>query len=210
MAFISGVPRLLVSSFVRTVQCTQRPSRVASGRLQMALDVDAVKDAVVTVAANPAWLQKVAAAFDSMGIPAPIIKWGHPAAMGTMIAFMGIPGAAIGWLGRLSEDKKRGVNLKRLHESVMVAFLLLAFAGATGGTLSTAEQKIDIWQSTHFKSALVVLGLLTANAVLAYSGFGSNPQSRTKGRTVHSYLGAATMVGLVIHGAIGFAHGNSI
>eukprot|EP00190_Bangiopsis_sp_CCMP1999_P004975 CAMPEP_0198737752 /NCGR_PEP_ID=MMETSP1475-20131203/68027_1 /TAXON_ID= ORGANISM="Unidentified sp., Strain CCMP1999" /NCGR_SAMPLE_ID=MMETSP1475 /ASSEMBLY_ACC=CAM_ASM_001111 /LENGTH=210 /DNA_ID=CAMNT_0044501621 /DNA_START=71 /DNA_END=703 /DNA_ORIENTATION=- len=210
MAFVTGVPRPLVTTFTAATSSTVRRARAPPKRVQMAMDLDTMRDAVLTVAANPAWLQKVGAAFDSMGIPAPIIKWGHPAAMGTMIAFMGIPGAAIGWLGRLSEDKKRGVSLKQLHENVMVAFLLLAFAGASGGTLSTVEQGIDIWQSTHFKSAVLVLGLLTANAVLAYSGFGTNPKSRVQGRKVHAYLGAATMVTLLVHGAIGFAHGNAI
>lgn len=48
--------------------------------------------------------------------------------MAFMVAGMGMPGAAFGWIGRLGKGKE-SVKMKNLHEQVMVAFWLLAFAG---------------------------------------------------------------------------------
>lgn len=66
------------------------------------------------------------------------------------------------------------------------------FYRATGGTLSTCEQGKNIWESPHFVSATVVLGLLTMNAILAFSGFGKSVEAKKQGRTVHAYLGAVS------------------
>eukprot|EP00168_Porphyra_purpurea_P014149 TRINITY_DN4015_c0_g1_i1.p2 TRINITY_DN4015_c0_g1~~TRINITY_DN4015_c0_g1_i1.p2 ORF type:complete len:171 (+),score=26.93 TRINITY_DN4015_c0_g1_i1:416-928(+) len=101
--------------------------------------------------------------------------------MAFMILGMGLPGGVIGWLGRTNEDKKAGVKQKQLHENIMVAFWLLAFAGATGGVLSTVMQGKDILTSPHAKTAGVVLALLTANAVVAYSGFTVGGEQRPRG-----------------------------
>lgn len=127
--------------------------------------------------------------------------------MAFMVLGMGMPGAYIGWQGRLNEDKKAGVKQKRLHETIMIAFFLLAFLGGVGGTLSVAMQGYDIWESPHFKSAAVCLALLGANSVVAYSGFtvgnDGTPKGRLQGRTLHAYLGGAGMAAFLIHGVLG-------
>ncbi|KAJ8903071.1 hypothetical protein NDN08_006386 [Rhodosorus marinus] len=184
-----------------------------SGRshVKMSLDVDSVSQSF-THLANPVVIQKVADYVDTLGLPPFVIKWGHPAMMGFMVAGMGMPGAAFGWAGRLGKGKD-SVKMKNLHEQVMIAFWLLAFAGALGGSLSLAEQGYEIWtlQDPHFVSTLAVLGLLTFNAVYAYSGFGgTTPQERLKGRTVHAYVGALTMGVFVVHGVLGFMGGMAL
>lgn len=165
---------------------------------------------LLELAANPAWLVKVGDAVGTLPFPPVVVKYGHPALMGFMILGMGTPGAVIGWLGRINEDKKAGVKQKQLHENIMLAFWLLAFAGASGGILSTVMQGKDILQSPHALSAGVVLALLTANATVAYSGFtiggSSTPAGRQQGRTLHAYLGAGTMVALLVHGVLGVAN----
>lgn len=127
--------------------------------------------------------------------------------MGFMILGMGVPGAALGWIGRLSKDKKAGLQKKRLHENIMVAFFLLAFLGGTGGTLSVAMQGHDVWQTPHFGSSVAVLALLGANAVLAYSGFtlgtDGSAKGRLTGRKYHAYLGLFTMAVILVHAILG-------
>lgn len=161
----------------------------------------------LSVAANPGAVDAIAKAFGTLNLPTWAVEWGHPAMMGFMILGMGMPGAAFGWQGRLNEDKKAGLKQKTLHENIMVAFGLLAFLGGTGGTLSVAMQGYDIFQTPHAISAAVVLAALFANAVLAYSGFSigsdGSPKAKLKGRTIHAYLGAATMAIFVIHAIIG-------
>lgn len=129
--------------------------------------------------------------------------YGHPALMAFMILGMGVPGAVFGWQGRLNEDKKKGVQQKQLHENVMIAFFLLAAFGGFGGTLSTAMQGYDVWQSPHAISALVVLLLLGANSVVAYSGFtignDGSPKGRLEGRKLHSYFGLAVLAAIAVH-----------
>lgn len=159
------------------------------------------------LAENPAALRTIADAFNTLGLPEWLVEWGHPGLMGFMILGMGAPGAAIGWQGRLNENKREGVQQKRLHENIMVAFFLLAFLGGTGGTLSVAMQGHDVWNTLHFKSAVVVLILLGLNAVIAYSGFtignDGSPKGRVAGRKLHAYFGLAVLIALLVHGALG-------
>lgn len=124
-----------------------------------------------------------------------------------MVLGMGLPGAVIGWNGRLNENKKDGVKQKQLHENIMLAFFLLAFLGGTGGTLSVAMQGYDIWETPHFKSAAACLLLLGANSVIAYSGFtlgnDGTPKGRQAGRKLHAWFGSVSMAAFFIHGVLG-------
>lgn len=164
-------------------------------------------DAAVAVAANPAWLEGVAGAFKTLNMPPWLVSYGHPAMMGLMVLGMGAPGAAFGWAGRLNADKRAGVQQKQTHENIMLAFWLLAFLGGSGGVLSTAMQGYDVLESPHAASAAVVLVMLSAVGTYAYSGFklgnDGSPKARMQGRSLHAYLGAATMVAFLIHGALG-------
>lgn len=217
VAFVGGASPLagLAPAAAGSFACRARPSARAAptAAAPLAMSLEPVVPAVtplLELAANPAWLVKVGDAVGTLPFPPAVVKYGHPALMGFMVLGMGAPGAAIGWLGRTNSDKAAGVKQKQLHENIMLAFWLLAFAGATGGILSTVMQGRDILVSPHAKSAGVVLALLTANAVVAYSGFtiggGASPAGRQQGRKLHAYLGAGTMVALLVHGALGVAN----
>lgn len=127
--------------------------------------------------------------------------------MAGLVLGMGVPGAYFGWQGRLNPNKKEGVGQKKVHENIMLAFFLLAFLGGTGGTLSTAMQGYDVWQSKHFVSAVVVLVLLGCNGFLAYTGFtvgnDGSPKGRMEGRKLHSYFGIAVMCAFLVHALLG-------
>lgn len=127
--------------------------------------------------------------------------------MAFMVLGMGVPGAAIGWVGRVNKSKKDGAAQKRLHAKVMAAFYLLAFLGGTGGTLATAMQGYDIWTTVHFKTAVAVLVLLGMNSALAGSKFKLGNDGSGKGmlagRKLHAYFGTAVIVAFFAHGALG-------
>ncbi|KAI0563151.1 hypothetical protein FGB62_45g180 [Gracilaria domingensis] len=203
-AFVPAAPNTLpLSSARRSALCGVR-HRVARPGPRMHLDPNLPQQ---MLAANPGWLTKVADAMATLNLPKPVVEWGHPAMMAFMVLGMGMPGAYFGWAGRLNANKKEGVQQKKLHENVMLAFFLLAFLGGTGGTLSVAMQGYDIWQSPHFLSAALVLGMLTVNSVLAYSGFtlgnDGTAKGRLQGRKLHAYFGAATMAVFLVHGVLG-------
>lgn len=161
----------------------------------------------LTLAENPAAVQTIANAFNTLGMPKWLVEYGHPVLMATMVLGMGAPGAFIGWKGRLNKNKKEGVGEKKLHENIMLAFFLLAFLGGTGGTLSVAMQGYDIWESDHAKSAVVVLVMLLINSIFAYSGFkignDGTPKGRLAGRKLHAYFGSAAMLAFLVHGFLG-------
>lgn len=221
-AFVGGVPPLvaLCPTTAGSFACRTRPSSLrrhgaagpaapppAAPLTTMLVDpaLPAVATPLLELAANPGWLVKVGDAVATLPFPPVVVKYGHPALMGFMIVGMGVPGGVLGWLGRTNTDAAAGAKQKALHENIMLAFWLLAFAGATGGILSTVMQGKDIFQSAHGQSSAVVLGLLTANAVLAFSGF-SLGGSPAQGRKLHAYLGAGTGVALAVHAALGVAN----
>lgn len=199
------------SAWLSTSTIPRRAKRVTAARPSRcnvpSMVLDPVSATTHLLSDNPAFLQKIADAFNSLGLPEPVTTYGHPALMAFMVLGMGLPGAVFGWKGRLNEDKKAGVKQKQLHENIMLAFFLLAFLGGTGGTLAVAMQGYDVWQSPHAISALVVLILLGANSVLAYSGFtigtDGTPKGRLAGRKFHAYFGAVTMAAFFVHAALG-------
>lgn len=194
-----------LSSFISPRRSyARRMSRVLSG---MRMGLEPLAATTQLLSDNPAFLQKIVGAFQTLNMPEPLVQYGHPAMMGFMVLGMGLPGAVIGWQGRLNENKKEGVQQKKLHENIMLAFFLLAFLGGTGGTLSTAMQGYDVWQTPHASSALVVLLLLGANSFIAYSGFtignDGTPKGRLQGRKLHSYFGIAAMTAFAVHAFLG-------
>jgi hypothetical protein len=159
---------------------------------------------------NPVVIQRVADYFKTLSIPEPVVEYGHPVMMTIMVAAMGLGGAYLGWAGRLNPDKKAGVKQKQTHATVMGAFTLLAFLGASGGALSVAMQGFPVGQSAHALSAVLVLVLLSFNGIYAGTGFGAgNKRGReateaiAQGRRVHAYLGAFIVGALLLHGFLG-------
>lgn len=81
----------------------------------------------------------------------------------------------------------------------------LTLLSGSGGTLAIAMMGKDIWQSSHFATACVMLGLLAMNGAIAFTGFGNDAKSRKQGRTMHAWLGVAIIAVIFAHAATGFA-----
>lgn len=195
---------------------TGRCARGSLGRrvrptLQCTLDpLSFVNLAVDEAVNNPAVIQRLADYFKTLSIPEPVVEYGHPVMMTIMVAAMGLGGAYLGWAGRLNPDKRAGVKQKQTHATIMGAFTLLAFLGASGGMLSVAMQGFPVGQSAHSLSAVLVLVLLTFNGIYAGTGFGAGnkrgkeaTEAMAQGRRLHAYLGAFIVGALLLHAFLG-------
>jgi Protein of unknown function (DUF4079) len=140
-------------------------------------------------------------------MPAWLVQWGHPAMMGFIVLGMGMPGAAVGWAGRLNSDRRKGEQQKQAHDNIMLPFVILVALGGCGGTLSMAMQGYDVWQSAHAKSAGAILVTLVGSTVHAYTGFSlgmdASPKARLTGRKVHAYVDTAAMSLFLVHAYLG-------
>ncbi|HIK31344.1 MAG TPA: DUF4079 domain-containing protein [Oscillatoriales cyanobacterium M59_W2019_021] len=152
-------------------------------------------------------LEPIASQFRSLGMPEPIVHWGHPLMMSIVILAMGTAAGIAGWRGRTATDpdvKQKNLGSHRQIAPLMFLFLAL---GYTGGILSLVMQRESIFQSPHFWTGSIVLILLTAQALLSVSGFWGD---RSSLRTVHAYVGSATLVLAIVHMVLGFKLGLSI
>jgi len=95
-------------------------------------------------------LELIAAWFRSLGVPEPIVHWGHPAMMGIVIFVMGSFVGFAGWRGRLAEDKEVASKSRSDHRKLAPWMFLFMALGYTGGVLSLVMQHQPIFQSPHF------------------------------------------------------------
>lgn len=151
-------------------------------------------------------LEPLAVWFRGLGIPEPIVHWGHPLMMGIVVLVMGSFVGLAGWRGRLLTGEARAKSRIDHRTLAPLMFLFIAL-GYMGGVLSLVMQQKPILQSPHFYSGSLALILLGVNAVIAVTGFGSN-----KGvmRSLHAYLGSAALCLLFLHGVLGLKLGLSI
>jgi Protein of unknown function (DUF4079) len=154
-------------------------------------------------------LEGIAAWFASLGVPNPIVHWGHPAMMAIVLFVMGTFVGITGWRGRTLIEKDPEIALKSRSEHQKIAPLMYLFIvlGFTGGVLSLVMQHKPIFESPHFWTGSTIVALLSLNALLAASKFGGGAQSL---RTVHAYLGSAALVLFIIHAGLGLKLGLSI
>jgi len=148
-------------------------------------------------------IEPVAAWFRSLGIPEPIVHWGHPLMMAIVIFVMGSFVAFAGWRGRLAEDKDIALKNRRDHRQLAPWLFIFMAAGYTGGVLSLVMQKQPIFQSPHFWTGSVALLLLLINGTIALIGFGDKPGLRT----FHAYAGSTALLILVLHAGLGLKLG---
>lgn len=154
-------------------------------------------------------LEPIAAWFRSLGIPEPIVHWGHPLMMAIVIFVLGSYVAWAGWQGRLLEgtDKDKAIK-NRLSHRLLAPWLFLFLAGGyTGGVLSLVMQHKPLFESPHFWTGSLVLVLLLINGVIAAIGFGGEKKGL---RGVHAYLGTAAIALLFTHAVLGFNLGISL
>ncbi|MGB5633961.1 MAG: DUF4079 domain-containing protein [Waterburya sp.] len=154
-------------------------------------------------------LEPIADLFSSLGIPEPIVHWGHPLMMSIVVFVMGSAVALAGWRGRTLATTNAEVAVKNKADHRKIAPLMYIFLvlGYTGGVLSLVMQGQSILESPHFITGTVVIALLTVNAIIAATGFIGNKETA---RTVHAYVGSTALLIMVVHAVLGFNLGLSI
>ena len=154
-------------------------------------------------------LEGIAVWFSALGMPEPIVHWGHPAMMAIVLFVMGTFVGVTGWKGRTLAEKEPGAALESRAEHKKIAPLMYLFVvlGYSGGVLSLIMQHKPIFESPHFWTGSTIVGLLSLNALLAASKFGGGVGSL---RTVHAYLGSAALFLFVVHAGLGLKLGLSI
>lgn len=152
------------------------------------------------------FLEPIAQWFSGLGIPEPIVHWGHPLMMGIVVIAMGSAAGIAGWQGRLATDAEIANKNRDAHRKIAPLMFLFMALGFTGGVLSLVMQHQPIFESSHFWTATLVLGLLAFNGILAVTGFGGNKSLRT----IHAYVGTVALVLMVIHGFLGLKLGLAI
>lgn len=151
-------------------------------------------------------LEPLAAWFRSLGIPEPIVHWGHPLMMGIVVFVMGSFIGLAGWRGRMVEDKDIASKSLSAHRTLAPWMFLFMAAGYTGGVFSLVMQEQPILESPHFWTGSIVLLLLLINGAIAFTSFGKNKSLRT----VHAYLGSTALCLLFLHAVLGLKLGLAI
>jgi Protein of unknown function (DUF4079) len=153
-------------------------------------------------------LEPIADWFSSLGVPEPIIHWGHPAMMGIVLFVMGSFAGITGWQGRTLAEKDPEASAAKRAEHRKVAPLMFLFIamGYTGGVLSLVMQGEPIFESPHFWTGSTIIGLLSINALLAATNFGGQGVLRS----AHAYIGSAALALFVVHAFLGVNLGLSI
>jgi hypothetical protein len=154
-----------------------------------------------------ATLEPLADWFNSLGIPEPITHWGHPAMMGIVVFVMGFYMAIAGWKGRTAMDGEVAQENKAMHAKLAPLVFLFIALGYTGGILSLVMQGQPIFESPHFWTGTLVIGLFAINGLIAATKFGGEGGAL---RSAHAFIGSAAMLLLVGHAALGVKLGLSI
>lgn len=131
--------------------------------------------------------------------PEVLLHWGHGAAMGTVLVTMMGYGAFLGWQTRFGNGDQEfpftlGDTAREIHPKLMGAALFFFLLGGQGGLVLLATAGEPILQSAHSSTAVIGIGLLLTQAAL-----GATMKGSELGRSVHAYLGSATMVALFVH-----------
>lgn len=152
-------------------------------------------------------LELIANQFRRMGIPEPIVYWGHPLMMAIMVFVMGSFVGLAGWRGRIVDDKATASKSLADHRTLASWMFVFMAAGYTGGVLSLVMQHQPIMESPHYWTGSIVLLVLLINGAIALSGFGGNKAGL---RTAHAYLGSTALCILFLHAVLGLKLGLSI
>jgi hypothetical protein len=157
------------------------------------------------------WLEPIAAGFRNLGIPEPIVHWGHPAMMSIVVFVLGSYVGWAGWRARLLTDEAAASQSRADHRKLAPLMFLFMALGYTGGVLSLVMQHQPLLESPHFWTGSTILALLSLNGAIAV-GF-SNKQDVDAGaalRKIHAYLGSIALGLLVLHAALGLKLGLAI
>lgn len=156
------------------------------------------------------YLEPIAAWFRSLGLPQPIIQWGHPLMMAIVVFVMGSVVGFTGWRGRTLASNgsiPAATENRSSHRQIAPWMFLFVALGYTGGVLSLVMQQHNILESPHFWTGSTVIVLLTLNAVLSFGNFRDKPGSW---RTAHAYIGSIALCLLFLHALLGLKLGLSL
>jgi hypothetical protein len=152
-------------------------------------------------------LEPIANQFRSLGIPEPIVHWGHPLMMAIVVFVMGSFVGLAGWRGRLVADVTAANKSRTDHRKLAPWMFFFMAAGYTGGVLSLVMQHQSVLESPHFWTGSSVLILLAVNGVISLIGFGNN---KVVWRSVHAYVGSTALCLLFLHAVLGLKLGLAI
>jgi fucose 4-O-acetylase-like acetyltransferase len=151
-------------------------------------------------------LEPIAAWFRNLGTPEPIVHWGHPLMMAIVVLVMGSFVGLAGWRGRVVVDEAAAVKSRSDHRKLAPLMFAFIAAGYTGGVLSLVMQNQPIFESPHFWTGSAAVLLLGLNGAIAATGFAQ----KSSLRTLHAYLGSATLCLLFLHAVFGLKLGLAI
>jgi uncharacterized membrane protein len=153
------------------------------------------------------FLEPIAGWFRSLGVPEPIVHWGHPVMMAIVVFVMGSFVGLTGWRGRLVQDKDAALKSRSEHRQLAPWMFLFMALGYTGGVLSLVMQHQPILESPHFWTGSIVLLLLLINGAIALIGFRGKTNWLP---TIHAYLGSIGLCIVFLHTILGLKLGMSI
>ncbi|MEY3298717.1 MAG: hypothetical protein RLZZ597_1977 [Cyanobacteriota bacterium] len=153
------------------------------------------------------FLQPIADWFAGFGTPEPIVHWGHPLMMGIVIFVMGSYTAWAGWQGRLGSDTEKMAEQRTIHKRLALWMFTFITLGYTGGVLSLVMQGQPLFESAHFWTGTLVIGLLATNGAISITKFGGGQPAL---RTVHAYLGTVALGIMFVHAFLGVQLGLAI
>lgn len=145
------------------------------------------------------YLEPIADWFNTLPIPDVVTHWGHPLMMSIVVLALGSTAALKGWKSRLSDDadvKSESVYWHKKSALWLTTFISL---GYTGGVLSLVMQGQPIFESPHFWTGTIAIGMLVANGALSITKF----LGKDVLRTVHAYVGSAAIALLFAHLVLG-------